>query len=196
MKAKAVLFICVMSAVVLLMAYQHSQAGSESEAVGPKVGVVSIRRIFQDCKRNAKYREEAGVEQDKIVAELDKLRKEIEAEEVGLKALKVGSSDYMELMKGILEKQASLQARQEFHKKQLALKDQRWTEQLYTDILREAGEVAKQRGLDIVFANDEPEFPALSAQELMMAIRTHKVLYSGGCLDITEEVMNRVDKEK
>jgi Skp family chaperone for outer membrane proteins len=196
MKAKAVLLSCVMSAVVLLVGYQHSQARSESEAPKPKIGVVSIRQIFQDCKRNVKYRQEATTEQDKIVAELEKLTKEIEAEEAGLKALKAGSGDHLELMKGILEKQASLQARQEFHKQQLALKDQRWTERLYMDILREAGEVAKQRGLDIVFENDEPELPALSGQELMMAIRTHKVLYSGGCLDITEEVMNRVDEEK
>jgi Skp family chaperone for outer membrane proteins len=196
MKAKAVLLSCVMGAVVLLVGYQHSQARSESEAPELKIGVVSIRQIFQDCKRNVKYRQEATAEQEKIVAELEKLRKEIEAEEAGLKTLKAGSSEHLELMKGILEKQAGLQARQEFHKSQLALKDQRWTEQLYTDILREAGEVAKQRGLDVVFENDEPELPALSGQELMMAIRTHKVRYSGFCLDITEEVMNRVDEEK
>jgi Skp family chaperone for outer membrane proteins len=196
MKAKAVLLSCLMSAVVLLVGYQYSQAKPESETPGPKIGVVSIRQIFQDCKRNVKYRQEATVEQDEIVAELEKLTKEIEAEEAGLKALKAGSSDHLELMKVILEKQASLKARQEFHKQQLALKDQRWTERLYMDILRKAGEVAKQRGLDIVFENDEPELPALSGQELMMAIRTHKVLYSGGCLDITEEVMNRVDEEK
>lgn len=196
MKAKAMFLCCFIGAVVLFAGHQYSGAEPESVKPEPKIGVVSIRRIFQDCKRNVRYRQEATAEQDKIVAELDKLRKEIEAEEAGLRTLKAGSSDYLELMKGILEKQASLQARQEFHKQQLAMKDQRWTEQLYTDILRETGEVAKQKGLDIVFENDEPELPALSAQELMMAIRTHKVLYSGGSLDITNEVMNRVDVEK
>ncbi len=196
MRAKSLFLSGLMGVVVLFAGYQYS--GAEPESVKPesKIGVVSIRRIFRDCKRNVRYRQEATAEQDKIIAELDKLRKEIEAEEAGLRTLKAGSSDYLELMKGILEKQASLQALQEFHKQQLAMKDQRWTEQLYTDILRETGEVAKQKGLDIVFENDEPELPALSAQELMMAIRTHKVLYSGGSLDITNEVMNRVDVEK
>jgi Skp family chaperone for outer membrane proteins len=196
MKAKAMFLSCLIGAVVLFSGYQYSGAEPESVKPGPKIGVVSIRRIFQDCKRNVRYRQEATAEQEQIVAELDKLRKEIEAEEAGLRTLKAGSSDYLELMKGILEKQASLQARQEFHKQQLAMKDQRWTEQLYTDILRETGEVAKEKGLDIVFENDEPELPALSAQDLMMAIRTHKVLYSGGGLDITNEVMSRVDVEK
>jgi Skp family chaperone for outer membrane proteins len=138
MKAKAMFLSCLIGAVVLFSGYQYSGAEPESVKPGPKIGVVSIRRIFQDCKRNVRYRQEASAEQEQIVAELDKLRKEIEAEEAGLRTLKAGSSDYLELMKGILEKQASLQARQEFHKQQLAMKDQRWTEQLYTDILRES----------------------------------------------------------
>ncbi len=196
MRAKGVFLSGLIGVVVLFMGYQYSRAGPENQRPETKIGVVGIRQIFQDCKRNVRYRQEAAAEQDKIITELDKLKKEIEVEEAGLKALKAGSSDHLELMKGILEKQASFQARQEFHKQQMAMKDQIWTEQLYTDILRETSEVAKQKGLDVVFENDGPALPALSAQELMMTIRTHKVLYSGGCLDITEEVMNRVDEEK
>jgi Skp family chaperone for outer membrane proteins len=105
----------------------------------------------------------------------------------------MGSSDHLALMRGILEKQANLQAQQEFHKQQMALKDQQWTEQLYQMVLRETGEVAKQKGLEFVLESDEVEFPALSASDLMMTIRTHKLLYSGGCLDISNEVMARVD---
>ncbi|UCF42659.1 MAG: OmpH family outer membrane protein [Planctomycetota bacterium] len=195
MRAKAIFLSFLIGVVVLFMGYQHSRAAPASDRAQPKIGVVGIRQIFQDCKRNVKYRQEAAAEQDKVVVELGKLKREIEVEEAGLKALKAGSSDYLDLMKAVLEKQASLQARQEYHKQQMALKDQRWTEQLYTEILRETAAVAKQKGLDIVFEKDEPELPALSGQELMMIIRTHSVLYSGGCLDITEEVMNRVDEE-
>jgi Skp family chaperone for outer membrane proteins len=196
MRVRAIFLSSLIGAVVLFMGYQHSRAASASDRAQPRIGVVGIRQIFQDCKRNVRYRQEATAEQDKIIAELDKLKKEIEVEEAGLKALKAGSSDYLDIMKALLEKQASLQARQEYYKQQMALKDQRWTEQLYTEILRETAAVAKQKGLDIVLEKDEPELPALSAQELMMIIRTHSVLYSGGCLDITDEVMNRVDAEK
>lgn len=196
MRVKAIFLSSLIGVVFLFMGYQHSRAGPASDGTQPKIGVVGIRQIFQDCKRNARYRQEATAEQGKLITELDRLKKDIEFEEAGLKALKAGSSDYMDLMKSVLEKQASLQARQEYHKQQMALKDQRWTEQLYTAILRETAAVAKQKGLDIVLEKDEPELPALSAQELMMTIRTHNVLYSGGCLDITDEVMHRVDTEK
>jgi Skp family chaperone for outer membrane proteins len=196
MRAKAILLSFLIGVVIVFVGYQRGRAAPAGDGAQPKIGVVGIRRIFQDCKRNVKYREEATAEQQKIIAELGKLKSEIEADEAGLKALKAGSSDYLDLMKAVLEKQASLQAKQDYHKQQLALKDQRWTEELYTDILRETAAVAKQKGLDIVLEKDEPELPALSAQELMMIIRTHSVLYSGGCPDITDEVINRVDAEK
>ncbi|MHC4659415.1 MAG: hypothetical protein ACYS83_09625 [Planctomycetota bacterium] len=51
----------------------------------------------------------------------------------------------------------------------------------------------------MVIEKDEVEFPALSVDSAMLAIRTHKLLYSGGCQDITNEVMARIDtmeKEK
>lgn len=50
------------------------------------VGVVSIRKIFADCKRNAKYRDQVIAEQGRIAAELDRLSREIEAQNQGLKA--------------------------------------------------------------------------------------------------------------
>jgi len=162
---------------------------------GGRIGVVNVRKIFQDCKRNAGYREEVVAERGRIVAELDGLSREIEAERAGLKALREVSDDYMASMKEILEKQARLQSQQEFYKLRGEYKEKRWTEGLYKDILRATGEVAKQRGLDLVLEKDEVELPAPSANELMLTIRTHKLLYSGGCLDITDEVMARVDEQ-
>ena len=134
------------------------------------------------------YRSEAQAEQNKIIAELDKLLKEVEAIRAGLKTLKLGSNDYLARAKEAIEKQAQLQALQKFSEQRLELKDQRWTEQLYEDILDVVGAIAKQKSLDLVFENAEPELPAPSPNELMLTIRTHSLLYSGGCLDITDEV--------
>jgi len=57
-------------------------------------------------------------------------------------------------------------------------------------------ELAKQKGLDLVFESDEPEFPASSRDELMLTISTHKLLYSGGCLDITDDVVAQLDAQE
>ena len=196
MKIRIMVLSCLIGVVVLSFAYAYSKAGSKANKLSSKVGVVNIRRIFQDCKRNVRYGEEAIAERDKAEAELEKLVKAIEAGKAELRTLKVGSNDHMVLMKELLAKQANLQAQQEFHKQQISLKDQQWTEELYQDMLLATREVAEQKGLDLVLEKSEPELPALGANELMLAIRTHKLLYSGGCLDITKEVMARLDAEK
>ena len=192
----AIVLGCLVGVVILAMCFEYSWAWSKADKPASKIGVVSIRKIFGDCKRNVKYREEAVAEQNRVIAELERLAKEVEAGRAGLRTLKEGSSDHLALVKELLTKQANLQAQQEFHKQQMELKDQRWTEELYKDILRVTSKVAEQKGLDLVFEKDEIELPAVSANELMLTIRTHKLLYSGGCLDITDEVMARVDAEK
>ena len=131
-----------------------------------------------------------------MTAELDKLSKEIEAHRAGLKILKVGSSDHLAKLKQILEKQGAYEAQEEYQLQQKKVKYQRWIEALYVDILRETSAVAKKRSLDLVIAKDEVEFPALSVDSAMLAIRTHKLLYSDGCLDITDEVMAQLDAEE
>lgn len=162
----------------------------------PKIGVVNIQRIFLICKRNAKYEEETKAEQNKLNAELEKLGAEIEAEEAGLKTLKPRSSDRIARVEEILIKQAGLQAKEELYKRRLELKYHLFIEGLYKDILRETTEVAKQKGLDLVQVKDEIEFPALSVRDAMTDIRTNKLLYSSELLDITDEVMARLDSEE
>jgi len=165
--------------------------------VGPglKVAVLSVRKVFQECRRSADYRKEAIADQDRVLAELDELSKEIEAERAELAALKENSSDYLARAKALFEKQANYQARQEFYKQQMEFKDQLWTKELYQDILRTAGEVAKDRGFDLVFREDEIDFSETNINELGLAMRSHKLLYSAGCPDISDEVIARLDAE-
>jgi Skp family chaperone for outer membrane proteins/uncharacterized coiled-coil protein SlyX len=161
----------------------------------PAMGVVSIRRVFRDCKKTAQYREQSNAERQQLGAELAKLDNEIKAQREGLKTLKVGSENYMAQVKEILQKQASLQAQQEFHKQLRTLKEQQITESIYADILRVTGEIARQKGLELVFEASEPELPATSPTELELSMGTHKLLYGGGCVDITDEVISKLDAD-
>lgn len=193
MKIKAVVLSCLVCAVVLFVGYEYSQAQPKADKPTSKIGIVSVRKAFRNCKRNSKYREQAIAEQVRIKAEEEKLSKEIEAQEAGLKALKVGSSDQLAQYKELLDKRAALEVQRQFNNQQRALKDRQWTEGLYKEILRITGELAQQKGLELVLEVDEPEFPVESGDELMMTLSTHKVLYSRGCLDLTDEVVGRLD---
>ena len=196
MKASTVALGCLIGMVVLAMGYEYSQAQPEAAGPSSKIGVVSVQRVFRDCKRSARYNAEVLAEQSRTTAELQRLSKEVEASKAGLNAFKRGSSDYLAQLREVFDKQGKRDAEQEYRMQQKAVKYQRWVEEVYVDILRRVGEVAKQKGLDLVVERDEVEFPALSVDSAMLAIRTHKVLYSGGCLDITDEVIALLDKEE
>jgi Skp family chaperone for outer membrane proteins len=159
----------------------------------PKIGVVSVRRIFQDCRRNAKYRQELTTKRDRIAAEIEKLSNEIDVGKAGLKALKPGSPDYLSGVKEVLEKQARLQAQQEFYKRQMELSEQIAIEGLYKDVIEATAEVAKEKSLDLVLERSELDLPAGSSNELTLTISTNKVLYNAGCEDITDAVLAKVD---
>lgn len=191
----AVILSCLIGMAFLSIGYECSRAQPEQEA-HLKVGIVGVRTIFRECRRNIIYRQETIAEYNKAAAELERLSKELEADEAGLKTLKQGSPDYLKQYKQILEKQANLNAQREYHKQQRALNEQQNTEELYKQILQITKELAQQKNLDLVLESYEPQFPMDSAEELVAALNTHKVLYSAGCLDITADIIARIDKEK
>jgi len=195
MKVKTMVLGCLAGVVILAMGYEYSQAQSKGDTPSSKIGVVSILKVFRDCKRSDAHRTEFNAEQSKIIAALKTLSKEIEKQEAGLKALRPESSDYLAQRKELIDNQARLEAEQKFYKEQGILKQYKWSKELYQDILRITSELAEQKGLDLVLRKDEIDLLALSVNEISETVRTHKVLYSGGCVDISDEVMARLDKE-
>jgi len=196
MKIKTILLVCLTVVFVLFLVHEYGMAQVKTDSPALQVGIVNVRRALRDCKATAKYRERTTAENDKMDAEEEQLSKEIQALAAGLRALKQGSSDYMTQYKEYRQKQAKLQVLQEFNPQEKALKHQQWTQTLYKEILRLAKELAAKKGLPLVLGVDEPEFPMQRYEELMMALSTHKVLYSGGCPDLTDEVIAELDKEE
>jgi len=190
--------------VILFLGYGY---GSAQSGIGPlaqpktdtpasNIGVVSIGMAFRNCKANTSYRETELAEQRKIDLKIEARQKEIEAQEAGLKALKPGSSDHLKQYEELLKKQAEFEAMKQFNGQQRSWKNVQWTELLYKEVLHITKELASQKGLVLVVEVDEPIFPMPSADALMMALQSHKVLYSAGCVDLTAEVTAELDKRE
>ncbi len=199
MKAKVIVIGCLVGLLVLSCSYVAgaSKPKPKDEPAGSaksRLGIMSVRKIFQTCKRNEKYKQQAKAEQDKAIEEMQQLRKDINAGEARLDALKPGTKDYLDIAQELAQKKASLPIKQSYYEQQFTQKDKDWTEQLYKDTLSSAVKVAEEKGLEMVFEKDEPEFPFERPDELMLAIRTNKILYSSSdCVDITNDVMARID---
>lgn len=182
--------------VVGLLGYEKLFAESKVASGPTKIGLVSVRSVFQGCKKNADWKAKMTGEQDKIIAELEKINKEIDALQADLKTRKPGSDESLKLMKDITEKKASLEGQKQYYQEQFKVKDQMWTEKMYVEILDMVGKIAKQKGYDLVLEKDEIELPAASATELMLIIRTHKVLYYNADMDFTGDVLAAIDAQQ
>jgi len=178
----------------IVLSFEDSCLGGEKK--GFKIGVVSVRGIFESCQRSDKYKKETIERRRKMEAELEKLSMEIEADKAGLATLKQDSDDYSMQVRQIMLKQAQVQAQKEFYERNMVVKEQRMIEKLYADVLKAVSEVAQAKELDMVFEKSEPEFPATNGNDLTLTISTHKLLYSKGCIDITSEVIASIDKVK
>jgi Skp family chaperone for outer membrane proteins len=195
MKIKTAILGCLMGIVVLLLVHEYSMAQVKPNDITLPIGIVDVRRALRECKATEKYRERTNAENSKMDAEEQQTTREIQALAAGLRALKPDTSDYLSQFKEYLQKQANLKAMQEFNPRQKALKHQQWTQKLYQEILRLTKVLAAEKGLPLVLGSDEPQFPIQQYEELAMTLSTHKVLYSNGCLDLTDEVIAELDKE-
>jgi len=106
--------------------------------------------------------------------------------------LRQGTPDYLKQMQAVIQKRAQLDGKQEYLKQQRLLEDKLWMEKLYQETLKIVNTLAQEKGLEFVLERTEPEFP-ISSDELMATFSTHKVLYAGGGMDLTDEVIARLD---
>ncbi len=192
MKGRTTIAICVVCVAALFTAWEYGHAEPQTAVSSSKIGVVSIRNVFNGSQKHARYRSQVLADQSRSMAQLEDLNKEIKAEEAGLGTLKPGTEDHLKQLQTVLEKRAQLQTRQEYLKQQRTIKDKAWMERLYQATLKIVEEVAKEKGLELVLERTEPEFP-ISSEELMMTFSSHKVLFGGGCVDLTAEVTARLD---
>ena len=199
MKLKVIIISSLIGSLVLIFSFNVfasrgiTTTSAAASDIWSRIGVVSIRKVFTNCKRNEIFRAESKVEQEKAIAELQQLRAEIKAAEAGLETLKAGTKDYLDLTQSLAQKKALLPVKQDYYEQQFAAKDKTWSEQLYKDILVSVKKVAQDKDLALVFEKDEPEFPFERADELMLAVRTNKLLYSKSSVDITADVTALID---
>jgi Skp family chaperone for outer membrane proteins len=178
-------------------------SSAKDKTAGPvKIGVVSVKEVFDNCTMKTEVEKALAAEGDKRFAEVKKLEDGIETDKTELTKFKEGTQDYMDMLKGLMMKQSQLEAQKEFYQQDLTNKEMRNKEEIYRKILEVVAKVAQEKGLDIVLSRDDnylsqPESasnpPAQNPTELILTTKTHKLLYFNKDLDFTAEVVNAMN---
>jgi Skp family chaperone for outer membrane proteins len=192
MNGKTITTGILVCAVALVAALQYAPAASQTTAPAPRIGVVSVRHVFDGSKKHALYQAQLTKRLSQVKAQIDELARQVENEESELKMFKPGTADHLKQSQVVLEARSKLRNQEELIKLQQTLETKRWFEDLYQETLRATEAVAKERGLDLVLERTEPRFP-MGTEEAFSVISTHKVLYCGACVDLTNDVIARVD---
>lgn len=193
MRIRTVLLLGSLSAMLVLSLGYGTMAQQGQPVPLTKVGVVNVMKILQTCQRNTDHITEAQAEQKTMSLELRTLAQELDVEKAQLKTFLAGTDDYLTQAKLVGSKQVHLETLQEHYTQLTRAKERDWTEKLYKDVLAAVQKVAEAKGLGLVLDQSEPVYP-IPADRLLMTVSTHKVLYSKGCVDITNEVLAEVDK--
>ena len=192
--------LAVISSLLLAIAVLSYNAGSvtaQNKTITPaKIGVVSWRTVLNTCDSSVNMDKKFTEKRKQIEAEITKLQDEVVSLEIDVKTSKPGSDDYMEKMQQLFQKKAIVEAKQNFHKQELAIKEQRAAEDVFRKVMEASKEVAQERGLDLVLAKSDNEFPLANASDLMLTVRTTKVYYNSDNIDITADVIDKMNQKE
>jgi Skp family chaperone for outer membrane proteins len=202
MKTRSFITVAVLAGIgLLVIGLEYSLAAKDKMPASPKIGVVSVKDVFDKSPMKADVEKELSADGEKKFAELKKLEETVEADKAALSKRKEGSEDYMQLLQTVILEQSKLDAQKEFYQQELSVKEMRGKEKIYRKILEVIATVAKEKGLDIVLSRDDnylsqPDTnpPAQSPSDLLLTTKTHKLLYFNPGLDITADVVTAIAK--
>jgi len=191
MKSRTSILFVVFAVVLLFVVYHEfgGAAGSKQEFLPARIGVVSVQKVLLEGDKNKSWDTIIQAEGARMKAELEQIRSEIVAGDEKLKTKSPDSSDYALLERKLMEKTATLKAKEEFFQQDMMSRQHRWAEKSFREVLKATETVAKDKGLDIVLVREEYRWPVNNANELVNVMRTSKVVYNSEELDITEAVL-------
>jgi Skp family chaperone for outer membrane proteins len=196
MKNSKQMCVVLVVALVVLGAYQHGKLNADSAVAPAKIGVVNVTKVLENCQKHKQWQEKMQQEQSGIKTQFDSMNKELEALQANLKLHTSGSESYLKLLGELSEKSALMEAKNKFYQEKVSVEMQQWTEGLYQELLKVAGDVAKDKGFDMIIADELLDVPAPSLRDFMLTIKTKKLLYYNSQYDITDAVLAAMDEVK
>jgi Skp family chaperone for outer membrane proteins len=164
-------------------------------AAPAKTAVCDLFIILKNYDRGNDLKKELKDRMDKITAEGDKRGKEITKIQDTLEELKPGSKEYdaqlNKMTQLTIDRQAFLNYQDELAKRETF----RYTKDVYQDVLDAVEKVAKERGYQLVLFKESPNLTSRNYDELLEQMARRKVLYSDASLDITDDVLKRLNRD-
>ena len=172
-------------------------AGPLMAAEGTRIAVANTARIFSEMQELKDLQVKLQSEQKLLTGVNGEKRDKLNALKAARDALKVDSPQYQdknaELLKAAIEYESWAKINDADMQRNQKLQMRR----LFEKIEQAVGEVAKQKGYDLVITDQRPDLPddldKLTLDQLRALINSRNVLYAGEKIDISNDVLALLD---
>lgn len=186
----------VIAAALFLVALAGAGAGTAMRAQPTAVAVVDLSVLSNQLNERTKIESDLQARQEDLQRQQEERKNQINRLQQDLAVLAPGTSAYQqkeqELQKAVLE----FQVWSNFESQRLNRERGIQKENLYRKVLDAVAKVAQANGYDLVlFKEGKPDFNYENLQQLDALIHMRKVLYASESVDITSQVIDRMNNE-
>jgi len=164
-------------------------------AAGQNIAVIDVARVFEQYKLTRDLESTFDKQRRDLSAEADQRRQSVEQMRKSLAAFDPASNDYAQREEKLYRAEVEYQVWSGTQEKRLKSEHKRWLLRIYRDTQRIIGEIARSRGVDVVLTYDHLMEDAPDSTALRQQILLQKVIYHSDRVDITTEVLNRLNSE-
>jgi Skp family chaperone for outer membrane proteins len=163
----------------------------------PRIAVVNPAKVFNEMQETKDLKQKMEADRKTITDEGQRKGQDVEDAKKRRALFNEGTDDFNKANKEYLEKVIAAQAWQELIKADLQRQQKSQMKNLFEKIEQATKEVAEAKKLDLVIVEQKTDLPSdldqINVDQLRGLINQRTVLYNNGRLDITNEVLARVD---
>ena len=184
-------------AATLLVAAALSATPALAQSSGSKVGVVNVEVLRGKLQEIKTFQIHMKQEQELMEASKQGHQEQIKRMSEKLQGLKPESDQYDEQLTAVQDKAADFTKEDQLRNAELVRQLNKETKALFLEIQQAVAEIAKQKGLDLVIVEPDPQLPVsvqnLDPQQLNAFISQRTVLYAAPGIDLTDQVAIAMD---
>ena len=159
------------------------------------VAVIDIVKVFNEYRQTLDLNEEFDKRRREVQAEVDGRDVAIETKAKELEAFHPDSADYSQRRRDLLRLRVDRENYMRLAEMEVRDLFRIWTERTYEQICQTTAQVAKEQGFEIVMAREDLEENLPDANALKQQIRLRKVIYYDERMDITDQVLSRLNRD-
>lgn len=184
---------------VVLVAGLMVGLSARSLAAGPQIVTANPVKVFEDMQERKDLQAKMDTERKGLEDQNTQKRQEVDKIKDGLKMLKSDSPQYQAENQKLLQKAIEYDAWAKMVQLDAARRQKQEMVSLFDKIQVAIGKVATEKGIDLVITDQRPEIPddleKINMDQLRGLILGRSVLFSSGKLDITQDVVTRLNAD-